>query len=310
MFKKLNRLFNYNKKFETVTNELYGLKNAILENRLSMGKLMSKQNLERTSQILKNIHHSEFKVFSQWGDDGIINFLINYLEIESKRFIEFGVESYTECNTRFLLVNDNWTGLIMDGSSSHINSVKNEDISWKFNLTAVAAFITAENINQVIEENDFNGEIGLLSIDIDGNDYWVWKAINIIKPVIVIIEYNSVFGSENPWTVPYKASFNRTEAHYTNLYYGSSLTALCNLSEEKGYTFIGCNSNGNNAYFVRNNKLKLLKPKTIAEGYVDANFAESRDESGNLTFIRDKRRLEKLKGMKIYNTQTNSIEII
>ncbi|RYX92485.1 hypothetical protein EON78_06435, partial [bacterium] len=128
-----------------------------------MGKLIGQQNLLwRKAEILEDIHKAEFQVFSQWGDDGIIHFLVNYLDIPNQTFVEFGVENYTECNTRFLLVNDNWSGLIMDGSSAHMSAVRNESIYWRYDLKAVDTFVTAENINDLLWSNGFAGEIGLL----------------------------------------------------------------------------------------------------------------------------------------------------
>lgn len=278
---------------------------------INNGKILSKLNLNyHVDSILSDIQNAEFQIFSQWGDDGIINFLVNYLHIKEKNFVEFGVENYTECNTRFLLINDNWRGLIMDGSESNMQSVRNEMLYWKYDLTAVATFITAENINGLLLDNGFKGEIGLLHIDIDGNDYWVWKAINVVQPILVIVEYNSVFGDQNPWTTPYNPSFIRTKAHFSNLYFGSSITSLCDLAEEKGYSFIGCNSNGNNAYFVRKDRLRQLQVKTVKEGYVLSKFSEGRNMNGELTFLRNDARLLAIKGMEIYNTRKNSIEII
>ena len=233
--------------------------NTIDQININTGKLLANSNLLKKDQILQNIHFAEFKVFSQWGDDGIINFLCNYLDIENKIFVEFGVENYTECNTKFLLVNDNWSGLVFDGSKEHIEEIKRNTIYWKHDLKASAEFITAENINQLLTENGLTGEIGLLHIDIDGNDYWVWKEINVIEPTIVIVEYNSVFGKENAWTIPYNPLYQRKNGHFSNLYYGTSLLALVNLANAKGYKFVGCNSNGNNAYFVKETKLKDLK---------------------------------------------------
>ncbi len=106
------------------------------------------------------------------------------------------------------------------------------------------------------------------------------------------------------------ASFYRTNAHYSNLYYGTSLLSVCDLAAEKGYSFIGCNSNGNNAYFVRNDKVKNLKIKSAEEGFADAQFAESRSPAKELTFLRGSDRLKLLKGMQVFNTRTNTIEII
>jgi hypothetical protein len=287
------------------------LRTEILSTKINTGKILGEINLSnKKDSILQNIQKAEFKVFSQWGDDGIIHFLANYLDIDEKRFVEFGVENYTECNTRFLLVNDNWSGLIMDGSNENMDSVRKEDIYWRHDLSAIGSFVTAENINQLLSSNGFKGELGLLHIDIDGNDYWVWKAIDVVNPVIVIIEYNSIFGFDKPWTVPYDPAFIRVKAHYSNLFYGTSLLSAYDLAKEKGYSFIGCNSNGNNAYFVRNDKLKELKVRTPHDGYVLSKFSESRDKGGALTFLKKDERLELLKGLEVYNTRQNLIEKI
>jgi len=278
------------------------------EIKIMVGKILVNQ-LKTLNQIT-SLHDIEFKIFSQWGDDGIIQYLINNIDIPNKSFIEFGMENYKESNTRFLLINNNWKGLVMDSSESNIKEVKNEDIYWKYDLTAKAAFITRENINQLITDAGFEGDIGLLHIDIDGNDYWVWKAIKIVNPIIVIMEYNSVFGIDRAITIPYEASFYRTKAHYSNLYWGASLLALCDLAEEKGYFFIGCNSNGNNAYFIRKDKLGSIKVLTLEEGYVYSKFRESRDKEGNLTYVNGKNRIELISGAKVYNTRLRKLEII
>jgi len=94
-----------------------------------------------------------------------------------------------------------------------------------------------------------------MNADIDGNDYWIWQSLDVVKPVITIVEYNSVFGDKHAITIPYDRAFNRTKAHYSNLYWGASLRALCILAEQKGYVFVGSNSSGNNAYFVKQTKL-------------------------------------------------------
>ena len=149
-------------------------------NRLLLGKQLS--NSIREKGIVNNLSDVEFKVFSQWGDDGIIQYLIQHTEIPFKTFIEFGVENFTEANTRFLLMNDNWSGLIMDGAESNMNFVKNDSIYWKYDLQCKNVFITAENINELVASAGFDKEIGIFHIDIDGNDYWIWDAIDVIQP--------------------------------------------------------------------------------------------------------------------------------
>lgn len=303
--RKLTAYYNYlvNK------SDLTGVKSDIDFLRINQGKILSENNLNNKVKAIKNdISKAEFKIFSQWGDDGIINFLVNYLEIEDKRFIEFGVENYKECNTRFLLVNDNWSGLIMDGSKEHMDSVKKENIYWQYDLQAEPHFITTSNINNLFLEYGFEGEIGLLHIDIDGNDYWVWKEIEVVNPIIVIVEYNSLFGFKNPYTVPYKEDFYRTRYHYSNLVYGSSLLSLNDLAEEKGYFLVGCNTAGNNAYFIRKDRIKDIGIKTVEQAYVLSKFKESRNAEGNLSFTRGLKRFELIKGVEVYNTRTNQIE--
>jgi hypothetical protein len=245
----------------------------------------------------------EFSVFSQFGDDGIIQWLIHRLPGLSETFVEFGVGCYQEANTRFLLLNDNWRGLVMDSSSRNIAAIRRDQISWRHDLQSKCAFATAENIDQLLPDHGFKGDIGLLHIDIDGNDYWVWRGLTAVRPAIAIIEYNSVFGAERAITIPYDPKFSRG-GRTNNLYFGASLLALCDLAHSKGYDFVGSNSAGNNAYFVRSELNHGLKPLTAAEGYVLSKFADFRDSKGRLTYLRREQRLASLKGLPVVNTQT------
>jgi hypothetical protein len=273
------------------------------ETRFLLGQFLASQ--VRTHGIYENIQDAEFKVFSQFGDDGILQYLTHQTAPHPKTFIEFGVGSYSEANTRFLLMNDNWSGLILDGDVRSMQALRGEEFYWRYDLTAVGAFITRENINQLFRENGFSGEIGLLSIDIDGNDYWVWEAIDSVNPVIITAEYNSVFGSQHAVTVPYEPDFQRTKAHYSNLYWGVSLRALCLLAERKGYVFVGCNSNGNNAHFVRRDRVGKIPVKTVEDGYVESKFRESRDENGNLNFLRGQQRLKSIQDMPLVDVESD-----
>ncbi|MCC7119855.1 MAG: hypothetical protein IT310_15120 [Anaerolineales bacterium] len=260
-------------------------------------------NQTKTAGIFKDLREAEFKVFSQFGDDGILQYLIHHTQPAVKKFIEFGASDYLEANTRFLLMNDNWSGLVMDGSRDNMDRLKQSDLYWRHDLQAMDAFVNRENINSLFESAGFRGEIGLLSIDIDGNDYWVWEAIQAVAPVIVTVEYNSVFGAAHAVTVPYDPGFERTKAHFSNLYWGASLKALCVLADRKGYAFVGCNSNGNNAHFVRKDKVGRLPIKSVEEGYVESKFRESRDRSGHLTFVGGAARLEIIKDLQVFDVE-------
>ncbi len=258
---------------------------------------------------LSDIQEAEFKVFSQFGEDGILQYLIRRTGIgpELRTFVEFGVETYEEANTRFLLINDNWSGLVIDGSPASIARVRESSIYWRNGLTAIAAFIDADNINQLIGDNGFRGEIGLLSVDIDGNDYWVWDRINVVNPVIVVAEYNSVFGPDHAVTIPYDPGFVRGKAHYSHLYWGASLKALSLVAERKGYALVGSNSAGNNAFFVRRDRLNGLKELAPEVAYVESKFKESRDVDGQLTFLTGKKRLEEIRAMPVYDALSGKV---
>ena len=276
MFKKLkNYIKKINDKEKSDENTL-----------LLLGQIYSKLN---ESLNYKDINDKEFKIFSQWGEDGIIDYLVSNISIENKTFIEFGVEDYKEANTKFLLLNKNWQGLIIDSSIKNIKSIKQENIYWKYDLTAINAFITKDNINKLIEEKKFERKVGLLSIDIDGNDYWIWEAINTIDPSIVIVEYNSRLGNEKKFVVPYNKNFDRKKQHFSMIYYGASLQALAQLGTKKGYTFVCCNKAGNNAFFIKkelvNDRVKL---NDLSKGFYKNKFRESRDENGNLTYLSNK----------------------
>jgi len=266
-----------------ILDKVIAIQSRLIKIQESLGRIESRQ-LQSLDKL--ELQNNEFQVFSQWGEDGIIQMLLRHIEIPSKIFVEFGVENYTESNTRFLLVNNNWAGLVIDGSPEHISYIKQDSIYWQHNLKAVQAFLDKDNINKIISENGIKGEIGILSIDIDGNDYWVWQAIDVVNPAIVIIEYNSRFGKDKAVTIPYNPSFVRSDAHYSMLYAGASLKALYNLGKAKGYSFVGCNSVGNNAFFVRQDlKPTAIKELTVAEGYIASQFRESRDEKGNLSYL-------------------------
>ncbi|RAJ97702.1 hypothetical protein LX87_02605 [Larkinella arboricola] len=291
------------KKIQFFSTLLRQTRQEVYDNRVLLGKLLSLQQQE-----VHSLQDAEYKVFSQYGDDGIIQYLIKKAVIRSQSFVEFGVETYVEANTRFLLINNNWKGLVMDGSQQNIDYIQSDPFFWQYHLIAKQTFITAENINSLLTESGFSGPLGLLSIDIDGNDYWVWKAIQAADPDIVVAEYNSLFGAERAITVPYKPDFVRSKAHYSHLYFGTSLVALCDLATEKGYSFVGCNSTGLNAYFVKTSQLGTLKPLTAAEGYVYSKFREARDPNGNLTYATGNDRVEVIRGLPVFNTRTQGIE--
>lgn len=212
-----------------------------------------------------------YKVYSQNDEDGIIEEIFNRIGTTNKTFIEFGVQNGLESNGHFLL-HKGWKGLWIEGSKKHCKDIGvlfKKSIENK-QLTIVNSFITAENINEIIGEHFTESIIDLLSIDIDGNDYHVWKAIKCVSPRVVVIEFNPKFPPNFEWIMPYNAAhiWDKTD------YFGASLKSLEILGNELGYQLVGTNLNGINAFFVKKELTKNLFaiPATAENLYNPARY--------------------------------------
>jgi hypothetical protein len=247
----------------------------------------------------------EFRVFSQWGEDGIVEWLAAHIPIASKRFVEFGVESFREANCRFLLMNRGWRGMVMDGSEDNMRALKAHSMHWKYDLTATHAFVTTDNINQLLTDHGFSGALGILSIDIDGNDYWIWKAITAVEPAIVVCECNPILGDTAPIVVPYNPAFTRFAAHYSGLYFGTSVAALRFLAEQRGYEFLGTNLNGINSFFVRKDLAVHVRPLLRNIRAYPALHRDSRDPQGQLSYVRGMDRFNLIRDLPVVDVSTN-----
>ncbi len=300
-----------------VSDALYNIQHQLntLSAQVEQTKMLAAQSILSEFRYRRDgipLAHSEFSVFSQFGDDGIIQYVIARLKLppDEQRFVEFGVENYRESNTRFLLLNNNWRGLVMDGSDEHVSFIRRDPIYWKYDLTALAHFVTRENINLILRDAGFQGRIGILSIDVDGIDYWIWEAITMVDPALVIVEYNSLFGGREAVTIPYQADFARGKAHYSFLYWGASLSALCQLATQKNYVWIGCNSAGNNAYFVRKVDSTPFQRPSLPEGFVAAKFRDGRDIDGNLSYVGERDGFGLLKDLPVWDVVTNQTRVV
>lgn len=250
--------------------------------RINQGRLLSRDYDERN---FDDVRKAEFQVFSQWGEDGIIQYLVQNLNIANKTFVEFGVETFREANCRFLMINDYWRGLVIDGSKKNIKVIDESREKWRFGLQTICAFIDRENISGLIDSANFEG-IGILSVDIDGVDFHVLESAIVCNPDIVIVEYNSTFGPDAKVTVPYQRDFYRKDAHHSHLYYGASAAGFDWLLKKHGYALVAGNSAGNNVFFVRtsllNEKVRAITPQ---DAFARACFAEGRDAAGRLTHL-------------------------
>ncbi|MEW6302259.1 MAG: hypothetical protein AB1705_02235 [Verrucomicrobiota bacterium] len=197
----------------------------------------------------------ERQIFSQFGEDGLILYFLSRIGAPHKNFIEFGIEDGVECNAANVAINFGWAGLFLEGSPSLAERAR-EFYHRRHRIAPdhvriESHFLTRENVNDIFAKYGYTGEIDLLSLDIDGNDYWLWEAIQVVTPRLVVIEYNATFGAERAVTVPYEAAFQREAKHPSGWYHGASLRALNKLAKRKGYFLGGCDSSGANAFFVR-----------------------------------------------------------
>jgi hypothetical protein len=299
-----NVLVNFFKTYNDLDYLLRNVSSDYKSSKLLGGKILS--DLNKNKEIAK-LSDAEFQVFSQFGDDGIIQYLVNNLPIKNKTFVEFGVENYRESNTRFLLINDNWSGLVIEGNPKMVKEIKCDPISTFYDLQVENSFIDAGNINAIIEKANFRRDLGILSVDIDGVDYWVLKNIVTVEPRILIVEYNSLFGFQDAFTVPYDPQFVRGQLFPFN-FYGSSLKSIYDLAVSMNYSFIGCNSAGNNAYFVKNDIVGELPLNviTLEEGYVFASFTEVWDNDG--VPLRGYDKIESIDNLTVYNTCSGQLD--
>jgi len=233
---------------------------------------------------LPTIEEVEYKVYSQQDTDGIIVFLLSLVEINHRRFLEIGIGDGTECFSANLAKCMGWSGWMIEGDASLARSARNHYLNNKHTLHrdihVIEAVVTKENIETLIEKNGMTNRVDFLSIDIDGMDWWIWDAIHNISPALVTIEYNASLGSEKSITVPYHASFRRHEHHSSGFYHGASIRALVKLGEKKGYQFVGCDSCGINAFFMR----KDLAPTALSKPSVEKGFRPHLNRNRRMPF--------------------------
>ena len=206
---------------------------------------------ERTKGDRSRLEWSGYKVYSQSDEDGILARIFEIIGTTDRRFVEFGCEAGLENNTR-LLLEQGWTGLWMEGNPNYAHSVRS------FFAEALASgrikfretFVTPDNINTLLGEYGFAGEIDLLSIDIDSNDHHVFEAITAISPRVVCLEHNHSFSPGVEWAMPYDADFRWDQASGTAPY-GASISSMAALAARKDYVLVGCGLCSANGFYVR-----------------------------------------------------------
>ena len=278
---------------------------------INQGRILAAQLINHSATQPLNLNDKEFSIFSQFGEDGIIQFLVNSIEVKHRTFIEFGVEDFTESNCRFLMMKDNWRGFVIDGSERNISRLIKSYYYWKFDLRAICAFVDQDNIEDLLDQSGFDHDLGILSIDLDGVDFYILSSIARFKPRILICEFNPVFGPTRKVTVPYDKEFQRFNHHYSGQYWGASLSAINDVAVGLGYGLVGTNSAGHNAFFVRDDLIKPPFHRTNPEDAFDfPTYRDSRDEKGDLSFIDFSTRQRLIQGLPVLNTETQILEAL
>jgi hypothetical protein len=223
------------------------------------------QQMEKKG-VLPSLSETGFRVFSQFEEDGKLLFIFSILGMKNKTFIEIGSDDGVNSNSANLYFNFGWHGLFIDGNSKSIKRGKKffakYPHQWFYKPKFVCAKVIRENVNELIEKVGYTGEIGLLSIDIDGNDYWVWDAITVVEPQVVIIETHNEFGMNNI-VVPYDPDYSYPGKH--PVYHGASPVAMNKLAKKKGYRLVGANELGFNFIFVKNGLAEQELPEVTVE---------------------------------------------
>lgn len=227
-----------------------------------------------------------FRQFSQNDEDGILLYIFSALGMGERRAVEICAGDGIECNAANLLINHQWHALLVDGDPAHVARGRawygRNPCTRAFPPVFVQAWVTVATIDSLCENAGFRGEVDLLSIDLDGMDYWIWKALTVIEPRVVVVEFQDIIGPEKSITVPYAPDFNSAAHSMTDRmpnYAGASLRAFQKLGAQKGYRLVGVNELGFNAFFVK----RGLGEHVLPEVSVESCFSRRKQAEGMTT---------------------------
>lgn len=265
--------------------------------------------------LYRNLWDSEVRVFSQWGEDGILNYLLDLANISKPCILEFGASNFNECNSRFAAEFRNASIYAVDMREDLVKNVEQLEIYWRNHIYPVQDIITpASAVFHMSRARKLMDRVDVLSIDLDGNDYWILDALDLADAQIVICEYNPLYGSQRACTVIREDSFDRTVKHHSWLHFGMSLRAAIKLMERSNLIFVGTNRAGNNAFFVRMdvaNKLPFEIPNMKElDKFTDWRVRESRGSNGKLNFLGMSERRQSIADCELYDLESNSIILV
>ncbi|GDY22713.1 hypothetical protein LBMAG56_40600 [Verrucomicrobiota bacterium] len=216
---------------------------------------------------LPSLRDVGFRQYSQFEEDGILLYLFAIIPPESRTCLELCAGTGIECNTANLIINHGWWGHLFDGDPDNVTRGRAFYAHHKDTFLRPPnfnhAWITAENVDQLVADSGLSGRVDLLSLDMDGNDYWIWKALEIVEPTVVVCETHNTIPPDLALTIPYDPSFQL--GSFDDDFRGASLKAMTNLGRAKGYRLVGTHRYGFNAFFVKNGVADALLPEVSPE---------------------------------------------
>lgn len=264
-----------------------------------------------------NLHDAELHVFSQWGEDGILDFLCDSLNIAKPRILEFGAGDFRECNSRYLAESRSASVVAVDARQDLFRAFEQSSLMWRTTVHPLIRFLTPTNAAEVFAEAKhlFGGRPpDIFSLDLDGVDYWIMESLDLSGVQIILVEYNPLFGAEFAVSVPKSETFDRRKEHSSWLYFGASLRAWIHLLGSRGYEFVGTNRQGNNAFFIQSSSTALVPVDRVdlaeLDAFVQWNVRESRDDEGRLSYLSGSARGDAIRDMPLVDVLTGGVTTV
>lgn len=277
-----------------------------LEFRLGQAAILAQRAARDT---FTDLWEAEVQVYSQWGEDGIIDYLCDCLSLARPRALELGAGNFLECNTRFLAENRSASVVAVDARSDLGPTLASLPLYWRTSVWALSEWITPETVPGIVARaRSLMGGLDIVSLDVDGNDYWVAERLDLEGVGLVILEYNALFGHQRAVTVPRDDQFDRSTAHPSWQYWGASLRAWVDLMRKRGFSIVGTNRACFNAFFCPTARLDDIPLPAVDTAdlsrYVDSRIRDSRGADGNLSYLAGRARVDAIRDMPVIDVVT------
>jgi len=271
------------------------------------------RQIARLNSTKSHLGDHGWGVFSQGDEDGILNFLTIALNLSQPKCLELGAGNFSECNFRGLLETANGSGVFVDFREDLVSSISRTTASYLGPALGVKTWITPENVEELVSSarEELDG-LDFISLDLDGNDYWVAERIDFSQVKLVVLEVNPVFGEISTVSVPRDDSFDRRAAHFSHLYWGTSISAYTNLMGARGFKLIGFNQKRFNAFFLKEDEVArspVLEElaANVAIDFSDWQIREGRSSAGDLTLAQSRAHVREFPDLPLIDVSNGNV---